>query len=180
MTNKSNKVFIATSLDGFIADKQGGIEWLDTFPKINTVDTGFKSFVAGIDALLMGRATFEKVSSFDIDWPYEKPVFVLSNSWSKLKGKFKDEAILVNGTIKEALSKVNDKGYHTLYLDGGNLIQGCLKEDLVDEMIITIIPILLGAGIPLFSNLPEPLKFKCISTNVFFDTVVQNHFVREY
>ena len=66
---KSNKVFIATSIDGFIADEDGGIGWLDTIPEINTIDTGYADFIANIDALVMGRMTFEKVLSFGIDWP---------------------------------------------------------------------------------------------------------------
>lgn len=174
-----NKVFIATSLDGYIADENGGIEWLETFPDINTIDTGYKKLMSEVDALLMGRATFEKVSSFDIDWPYTKPVFVMSNSWTHLKGKFSKEATLVSGSLEDVTQKIHGLGHKKLYLDGGGLIQSFLRKDLIDEMIITVIPILLGAGIPLFSDLPKALIFECKASKVFLEAVVQNHFVRK-
>ncbi len=174
-----NKVFIATSLDGYIADENGNIDWLDTFPEINTVDTGYHSFIEEVDGLLMGRATFEKVSSFDIEWPYKKPVFVLSNTWTELQGKFSKDAVLVNGTIKEVLEYIHKQGYKRLYVDGGSLIQGLLKEDLIDEMVITVIPILLGGGIPLFGELSKKLIFECKESKLFLGAIVQNRFVRK-
>ena len=72
----SNKVFIATSIDGYIADIHGNIEWLDSIPNPDGIDMGYYSFFDGIDAILMGRSSFEKVLSFGIEWPYTKPVFV--------------------------------------------------------------------------------------------------------
>jgi dihydrofolate reductase len=171
-------VFIATSLDGFIADKDGGIGWLDSIPEINTIDTGYHAFMANIDALVMGRSTFETVCGFDIDWPYEKPVFVLSNTLTSIPEKAKGKAQIVNGPLTKVLASIREQGYHRLYIDGGSTIQGFLKEDLIDEMIITVIPILLGNGIPLFSEVPKPLMFECISSKVFLDKIVQNRFVR--
>ena len=76
----SNIVFIATSLDGYIADKDGGLDWLQSIPNPENLDMGWGDLIDRIDALVMGRKTFEKVCSFDCDWPYSKPVFVLSNS----------------------------------------------------------------------------------------------------
>jgi len=77
--NRTNSVFIATSLDGYIADRNGKIDWLNTIPNPDNNDMGYTEFTKGIDALLMGRKTFETVLGFDGDWPYNKPVFVLSN-----------------------------------------------------------------------------------------------------
>lgn len=173
-----NKVFIATSLDGFIADKKGGIDWLDIFPAINQVDTGYGAFMAQIDALLMGRNTFETVCSFDIEWPYDKPVFVLSNTLKQIPQPLQDKAKLVSGPLEEVLEKIHQQGYHRLYIDGGKTIQSFLKEDLIDEMIITTIPFVLGGGIPLFSELPNPLLFECVSSQTFLGKIVQSHFVR--
>jgi dihydrofolate reductase len=175
---KSNKVFIATSLDGYISDKTNGLAWLDTFPEINTIDSGYDDFMARVDALLMGRNTFETVCDFDIPWPYKKQVFVASNSMDRLPSQFTDKAELVKGSANEILNQIHAKGYNKLYIDGGKLIQSFLKEDLIDEMIITIIPILLGGGTALFSSLPNPVIFKCIKTELFLDKIVQNHFVR--
>lgn len=174
----TNHVFIATSLDGYIADKNGGIDFLDTFPEINTIDTGYAAFTADIDALVMGRITFETVCSFDIDWPYEKPVFVLSGTKKEIPAKYQGKAHLVKGTLTEILDQIHQQGCLKLYIDGGATIQSFLKEDLIDSMIITIIPVLLGGGVPLFSELSNPLKFECTESKVYLNKIVQNHFQR--
>jgi len=176
---KKNKVFIATSLDGFIADKNGRIDWLDAIPEINTIDTGYKEFMAQIDALVMGRSTFETVCGFDIDWPYEKPVFVVSTKLTEIPKKYQGKAHLLKGTLTEMLQQIHQKGYYRLYIDGGKLIQSFLREDLIDEMVITIIPLLLGVGVTLFSEVPKPLGFECKRSTLFLDAVVQNHFFRK-
>jgi dihydrofolate reductase len=176
---KKNKVFIATSLDGYIADKNGKIDWLNTIPNPNNNDMGYREFFSQIDALVIGRTTFEIVCGFDVDWPYKKPVFVLSNSLHNIPVEYNDKAEIVKGSLREVLNKIYKKGYSCLYIDGGKTIQSFLKEDLIDEMTITIIPYLLGGGIPLFSELPNRLDFKCVGSNIYLGQVVQNHFVRE-
>ncbi|WP_339705308.1 dihydrofolate reductase family protein [Algoriphagus aquimarinus] len=126
----------------------------------------------------MGRNTFEVIAGFDGEWFYTKPVFVWSNSLKEIPKKFKDKAFLVKGSITEVLSEIHSRGYTRLYIDGGKTIQSSLKEDLIDEMIITTIPVLLGSGIPMFAELPKQLIFECIKSTRFLDKVVQNHFVR--
>ena len=175
---KKNKVFIATSLDGYIADKSGGIDWLHSVPNPNNIDMGYAEFISQIDALVMGRTTFETVCGFDMDWPYQKPVFVLSNSMADIPKGYKDKAELVKGTIPQIIESIHEKGFYKLYIDGGRTIQSFLKENLIDEMTITIIPTLLGGGIPLFSELPSRVDFKCVDSKIYLDKVVQNHFVR--
>lgn len=175
---KKNKVFIATSLDGYIADKNGRIDWLHSIPNPDNIDMGYGEFNSQIDALLMGRITFETVLGFDIDWPYQKPVFVLSNTLTEIPEKYKDKAYLVKGTVKEIIGNIHKKGFYRLYIDGGKVIQSFLKEDLIDNMVITIIPTLLGSGIPLFSDLPNKLDFECTNSRIYLDKIVQNHFRR--
>ena len=177
--NPRNSVFIATSLDGYIADRQGGIDWLHSIPNPEQLDMGYTEFMCQTDALVMGRNTFETVCAFDMDWPYQKPVFVLSNSLEKIPEKFLGKAQLIKGKTNEILQEIHNLGYQKLYIDGGTTIQGFLKEDLIDEMIITIIPILLGGGIPLFSEFPKKLQFECVDSKIYLDAVVQNHFVRK-
>ena len=174
----TNKVFIATSLDGYIADIHGGIDWLDTFPEINTVDSGYENFTSNVDALLMGRSTFEKVLSFNIPWPYSKPVFIASNTLTTLPKDLSSNVFLVSGSLVDILNNIHSKGYYNLYVDGGSLIQSMLREDLIDEMIITTIPVLLGDGISLFGNLDKNLVFECKETTLYLDKIVQNRFVR--
>jgi len=178
MENK-NKVFIATSIDGYIADENGGIEWLDTIPEINTIDSGYEAFTSEIDAMVMGRKTFETVCGFDIDWPYQKPVFVVSNTLNEIPEKYQGKAHLVKGGLKEILKQIHEKGCQRLYIDGGKLIQSFLQEDLIDEMVITVIPVVLGGGIPLFGETAAPLIFECKETKLFLNAIVQNHFVRK-
>jgi len=176
---KANKVFIATSIDGYIADSNGGIDWLDTIPEINTIDSGYDAFTAKIDALVMGRVTFETVCNFDMDWPYTKPVFVLSNSISVVPDKCKGKVQILSGDLNLVLSQIHKQGYKQLYVDGGKLIQSFLKEDLIDEMVITVIPILLGGGHSLFSDMSNPLVFECIESKLYLDSIVQNRFRRK-
>ena len=126
---KTNRVFIATSIDGYIADKNGEIDWLQTIPNPENIDMGYSRFTEQIDALVMGRRTFETVCGFDIDWPYQKPVFVLSNTLEEIPEKLKDKAQLVKGTLIDVLDEVNQSGYYRLYIDGGATIQSFLKED---------------------------------------------------
>ena len=95
---KKNYVFIARSLDGYIADKDGGIDWLNMIPNPDNIDTGFVELMNKIDAIVMGRNTFEKVLSFNIPWPYTKPVFVASNTLSKVPEKLEEKVELINGT----------------------------------------------------------------------------------
>ena len=176
---KNNKVFIATSLDGFIADKDGGIEWLHAIPNPEGTDMGYTAFFTQIDAVVMGRNTFETVCGFDMEWPYKKPVFVLSHSMNHIPEKYREHAELVQGSLKEVLKKIHAKGYFNLYIDGGKTIQSFLQEDLIDKMTITIIPFLLGGGIPLFGTLPERLEFECVDSKIYLGKVVQNRFVRK-
>jgi dihydrofolate reductase len=127
----------------------------------------------------MGRTTFETVCGFDIDWPYNKPVFVLSITLNEIPESYKGKAILIKGTLTEILEQIHKKGYHRLYIDGGTTIRSFLKADLIDEMIITIIPRLLGGGFPLVSELPKELNFELVKANTFLNQLTQNHYKRK-
>ncbi|MEH6578630.1 MAG: dihydrofolate reductase family protein [Amphritea sp.] len=175
----SNIVYIATSLDGYIADKDGGLDWLHSIPNPDNLDLGWADFMGQIDALVMGRNTFETVCGFDVQWPYPKPVFVLSNSMTSIPEAYSDKAEIVSGPLLQVVDSLNAKGFTNLYIDGGNTIQSFLQADLIDEMIITQIPILLGGGVPLFSALSKPITFEFVSTKVQLDAMVQTHYRRK-
>ncbi|MGI9276141.1 MAG: dihydrofolate reductase family protein [Endozoicomonas sp.] len=174
----SNIVYIATSLDGYIADSDGGLDWLQTVPNPEHDDFGFAEFMAGIDALVMGRNTFDVVCGFGGEWPYPKPVFVLSSSLKEIPAEYKDKAELVCGSLKEVVESLRQRGFNNLYTDGGKTIQSFLQAGMIDEMIITRIPILLGGGIPLFGSLPEHMTFEHVGTKVLLDALVQSHYRR--
>ena len=179
MKEKRNIVFIARSLDGYIADKGGGLDWMESTPNPGQIDMGYENLMSRVDAIVMGRNTYETVCSFDIEWPYSKPVFVMSRTLMSLPEKHQDNVSLVKGSISEILSELEQKEYTRLYIDGGATIQSFLKEDLIDEMIITTIPILLGGGIPLFADLPQELEFEHVGSEVYLDEIVQDHYRRK-
>lgn len=177
--NSKNIVFIATSLDGFIAGKNGELDWLQSIPNPENVKMGFEDLMDEIDAIVMGRNTFEMVCSFEGEWLYPKHVFVLSHTLTEIPEKFKSKASLLNGTPEDILKQIHQKGFFTLYIDGGVTIQEFLKNDLIDELRITTIPILLGDGIPLFTILPKSLEFNHKKTVVFLNQLVQSHYIRK-
>lgn len=177
--NQENIVFIARSLDGYIAGKNGELDWLSMIPNPDHQDMGFTTVMDRVDALVMGKNTFEVICSFDVPWPYSKPVYVISTTLTEIPEKYQDKAELVKGTIPEVLSQLHQKGCHKLYIDGGAVVQSFLKEDLIDELIITTIPILLGNGIPLFGHLPQSLAFDHVKSEVFLEQIVQNTYRRK-
>lgn len=172
-----NAVYIAASLDGYIAAKDGNIDWLMDVPNPDDSDFGFSEFMHGIDAVVMGRNTFEAVLGFG-QWIYSKPVYVLSNSLQNIPEQYKDKAHLINGTPREILEDLNSRGLNNLYIDGGKTIHEFLRLDLIDELIITRIPVLLGAGIPLFADLPEMQKYEHVKTEVLNNTMVKSYYSR--
>ena len=175
----SNIVYIATSLDGYIADKKGQLDWLNDIPNPDNSDSGFSDFLHKVDAIIMGRKTYEAVLSFGCDWPYTKPVYVLSNSLKKIPQQYQDRVELISGAPKEILQHMHKIGAKTLYIDGGITIQSFLEEDLIDEMIITTVPILLGGGYRLFGMLDKPLDFELESSRIILKNLVQNTYKRK-
>ena len=174
----SNIVYIATSLDGYIADKDHGLDWLNSVPNPHQDDMGFTEFMSRIDALVMGRKTFDVIRGFDCDWPYTKPVFVASHSLKSIPEEFQDKVFLTKGSPEEITAELKEKGFNHLYIDGGSTIQQFLDRDLIDELIIARIPIVLGEGIPLFGPLSEPLMFEHVETKVHFNTIAQSFYKR--
>lgn len=174
-----NTVFIARSIDGFIADRNGGLGWLQEIPNPEQIDMGYQQFMENIDAIVMGRVSFEQVCSFDCDWPYSQPVFVLSRTLKTVPEEYQGKVQLINGSLKNVLKTINQKGFSRLYIDGGSTVQGFLQEDLIDELILTTIPILLGGGTSLFSDLPKEMKLEHVNTEVFLNQVVQSHYRRK-
>ncbi|MHA1495001.1 MAG: dihydrofolate reductase family protein [Candidatus Thorarchaeota archaeon] len=173
----ANFVYIATSLDGFIATSEGGLGWLDEIPNPEGHDFGFTEFMNSIDALVMGRKTFEKVASFGV-WPYTKPVFVLSRSKISVPLELENKVEIVNKTPKKLVDDLSAQGYQNLYIDGGITIQNFLADDLIDEMIITRVPVLLGNGFPLFGTLQQRQYFKHEKTDVINEILVKSHYTR--
>ena len=169
-------VYVGTSLDGFIAKKDGDIDWLVKYQN-KEVHNSYHEFISRIDAMVIGRGTFEKVIEFP-EWPYEKKVFVLSTSLKQIPETLKEKATLVAMKPAALLSYLSDKAFSNIYVDGGKVIQSFLREDLIEELIITRVPELIGTGIALFDHLDKDLRFEHISTNIYSDGLVKSQYKR--
>jgi dihydrofolate reductase len=168
-------VFIATSLDGFIARQNGDLDWLMAVesPEPNE-DYGFAEFLSSVTCLVMGRRTFEKVISFP-EWAYrDTRVVVMSRSLTKLPKGTKDSVELFSGTPRMLAEKLEQAGETHLYIDGGLLIQSFIRAKLIDEIILTRIPILIGEGLPLFGPLNADILLDHINTRTFANGLVQS------
>ena len=165
-------VFIATSLDGFIARLNGGIDWLpeDCEPH------GYEEFIASVDAIVIGRKTFETVLGFG-GWAYgKKQVIVLSNTLSELKLPEGAVCDLMKGNPTDVVAQLDKRGIQHAYIDGGVTIQGFLREGLIQRLVITRIPVLLGSGIPLFGAVPNDIKLKHQATRSYPSGLVQSEY----
>lgn len=173
----ANFVYIATSLDGFIAKKNGSIDWLNEIPNPDESDYGYSDFMNNIDAIVMGRNTFELVLTFN-QWPYKKPVFVLSRTLQKVSADLVGKAEIINSNPDTVVNLLNSRNYKNLYIDGGITIQKFLRNELIDEIIITRIPILLGRGIPLFAELVKEQRYEHTKTEIYNNAIVKSHYKR--
>lgn len=174
----SNIVFIATSLDGYISAADGNLDWLESVPNPQQDDLGFNRFINRVDAVVMGRRTFETVLGFGQGWQYPVPGIVLSSTLDALPGEFGDQVQLANGNPRDIVRLAYQQGFKHLYIDGGKTIQLFLREDMIDELIITEIPLLLGGGDKLFDTLEQPLAFELIDTEVLLEQLVVKHYQR--
>jgi dihydrofolate reductase len=167
-------VFIATSLDGFIARQDGALDWL---PADGGEPHGYDEFIATVDAIVIGRKTFETVLAFDA-WPYgTKPVVVLSKRPSALRAPDGAVCDMMTGTPPEIVDRLSARGMKHLYVDGGVTIQGFLQAGLIQRMIITRIPVLLGSGIPLFGPLSHDVRLEHVATRSYPSGMVQSEYL---
>ncbi|MDN3203002.1 dihydrofolate reductase family protein [Algoriphagus sediminis] len=160
------KLYIAISLDGFIARKNGDIDWLENLPNPNKLDYGYGEFIDGIDTVIMGRSTYEKILSFGIDWPYsEYESFIFTRKAGYLTKTTRTQALALS---QQNIELIKSKSQKSVWLvGGGEIITELLNMDEIDEMIICIIPTIIGNGIPLFPNHPKETQFELVNTKPF-------------
>lgn len=141
-------VYIATSLDNFIARDDGGLDWLAGVQDAGGDDYGYAAFMATIDAVVLGRLTYDAVRSFDT-WPFDgKRVIVLTNRpFAPIVGE-----IAYAGALSPLMDRLGNEGVQRVYLDGGATIRQGLDEGVVDDMTLSMVPVLLGSGRPLFTR----------------------------
>jgi dihydrofolate reductase len=168
-------VYIATSLDGFIARQDGSIDWLTNIPNPSGEDYGYQHFIDSIDVIVMGRNTFETALSFG-EWPYTKRVIVLSTRTIEIPDRLPKNVSVQNASPSILLESLSADGATHLYVDGGKTIQRFLAAGLVDELTITRIPILLGDGLPLFGSIEHDIHLQHLETKAFANDFVQSKY----
>lgn len=166
-------VFIGASVDGFIARPDGALDFL---PADGGEPHGYDEFFASIDAIVIGRKTYETVKAFP-EWPYgHKRVVVLSSQpleFSKLAAANIEQ---LSGDPAEVIGKLEASGVRHIYVDGGVTIQRFLSAGVIDRLIITRVPVLIGQGIPLFDVLPHDIHLKHVATQTYQSGLVKTEY----
>jgi dihydrofolate reductase len=166
-------VFIGTSVDGFIARPNDELDFLP----VECEPHGYDEFIASVDTIVIGRRTFETVLGFGGAWPYgKKRVVVLSSrpvDLSKVHGGVVEQ---MSGEPAEIVAKLAASGAHHLYVDGGITIQRFLRAGLIQRIVITRVPVLIGDGIPLFGMLPSDVALRHIATQHYPSGLVKSEY----
>ena len=166
-------VFIGTSVDGFIARPNGDLDFL---PEGGGEPHGYNEFIASVDAIVIGRKTFETVLAFEA-WPYgDMRVVVLSSRPLDLSAVPGGVVEQMAGPPAEIVSQLAARGIKHLYIDGGITIQRFLREGAIQRLIITRVPVLIGEGIPLFGSLPRDIRLRHLATRHYPSGLVQSEY----
>jgi dihydrofolate reductase len=161
-------IYIATSIDGYIARKDGSLDWLDQVGGFDE-DYGFQQLIDSIDGVILGRNTYEIAASVP-DWPYKgKRIVVLSNTLQTVR----EEAELYRGDLTHLVTQLHSDGIKHVWIDGGVTISQFLKLQLVDCMTLSVIPVILGDGMPLFNALGNEIPCHLISSQSYPSGLVQ-------
>ena len=165
-------VFIGISVDGFIARKNDDLDFLPEDPEPH----GYNEFIASVDAIVIGRKSFEKVLTLG-PWSYgDKRVVVLSSHPLDLSKAIGGVVEQMAGPPAEIVAELAASGAHNLYIDGGITIQGFLRAGLIQRLIITRVPVLIGEGLPLFGSLPHDVRLRHIATRAYPSGLVQSEY----
>lgn len=169
-------IMMAMSLDGFVARKDHTLDWLNKQPTENE-DHGFFEFMDSVDALVMGSGSLRTVLGFG-EWPYQKPVIALSRTMTKqdLPEHLQDKIEFSTASPKALWSTLGERGYKRIYVDGGAIIRSFLKAGLVQDMKITMVPILLGEGIRIFGETEGDIDLELTSATSFPSGLVGLHY----
>jgi dihydrofolate reductase len=166
-------VFVGASVDGFIARRNDDLDFL---PEGGGEPHGYNEFMASVDALVIGRKTFEKVLTFAA-WPYgDKRVVVLSSRPLDLSAAAGGVVEQMAGPEAEIVSQLAASGAHHIYVDGGITIQRFLRAGLIQRLIITRVPVLIGDGVPLFGALPRDIRLRHVATRDYPSGLVQSEY----
>jgi len=165
-------VFCGTSLDGFIARVSGALDFL---PTDGGESHGYDGFMATVDAIVMGRGTYETVLGFGGTWPFQKPVIALS-SRPLANPPTGAHVERMSGAPADIVAQLAARGIRHIYVDGGVTIQRFLRAGLVNRLIVTRVPVLIGSGIPLFGPLDHDVRLRHVATRQYASGLVQSEY----
>lgn len=173
MAHIKTSAYLATSLDGFIARSDHGLDWLDGWAQPSQGDYGYADFMSSVDVLLMGRNTFDTVMGFGVDWPYTMPVHVLTTRELTPPPNTEHGVFAISGEPAHVLEQLQSLGFKHVYVDGGQVVQTYLSSGHLDQLILTTLPVLIGDGIPLFGKLERDIKCNLESISSYDTGFVQ-------
>lgn len=174
MTKFRGSVYLAVSVDGYIADADGGVAWLDDIEHDEADgDMGYGDLIESVDCIVMGSKSYRTVRGFDVPWPYTIPVIVLSSSPVDIPPELAASVRHLNHSPAELAKILPAQGVHRVYVDGGDTVRRFLRAGLVDKVTLTQIPVLLGSGISLFAGLDVHIPLIFESSTPFSNGLVQ-------
>ena len=182
-------VFIATSVDGFIAKEDGSVDWLHTAGNSevdmgNEADMGMNEYMSSIDCMIMGRKCMDIISSMNLtpeQWPYGgTKIIVLSNTVKEAPANMKGKVEMYSGDLQTLITRLENEGFKHAYIDGGTTIQQFINLKLINEITITRTPVLLGEGKPLFGKTFKDIKLEKAKAIAFPNDFIQVKYMVNY
>ena len=182
-------VFIATSVDGFIARPDGSVDWLHSAGNQNVemgdqIDMGFNDFISSVDCMVMGRKCMEVISNMNLtseQWPYGNiRIIVLSNTLKEVPSNMANNVELYSGDLQVLMTQLESEGFKHSYIDGGTTIQGFLRLKLINEITITRAPLILGDGISLFGKTNKDIALSEAKATAYANGFVQVQYEVDY
>ena len=173
-------VYIATTLEGYITRPEGELDWLIDPDFVDEgEDYGFTKLLDSVSCVVMGRHTFESLMNAH-EWPCgNKRLVVMTQSMSELPEHTPETVELFAGEPAELVNKLALEGESKVFLDGGQLIRSFNAKGLVDRLILTRVPVLIGSGVPLFGALKTDIKWKHIRTQSYKSGLVQSEYIKK-
>jgi dihydrofolate reductase len=171
-------LYIAASLDGRIAESDGGLEWLTGFPNPEKTDYGYKDLLASVDTVIMGGKTYRELLNMDVIWPYkQQTTYVVTRGWTEKANTGNVQFITDN--IIETISTIrNEQGKDIWLVGGGELISMLLSANLIDEIQICYVPVILGKGIPLFPEQSKKSEWELTESIVYNSGILKVNYTK--
>jgi len=173
---KKIKLYIASSIDGYIAEPDGGLDWLLAYPITAELNYGYDEFFNSVDTVIMGGKTYRDILNMDVVYPYkEKTSYIITRN----KIVEKDNIYAITENVIDKISALRENCKKDIWLvGGGELINMLLNHDLIDEMIITQLPVIIGNGIPLFPGISKQSEWKTVHCEKYENGVIQTIYIR--